>query len=257
MQKVQRAQLAAIAWSGGAAVVVGTVTASALAAQPGWPQPTVWLVALGYLLVATALLLVGLRRRTATRFGWANAVTATRASIVGMIAGLVAGSFAAPIPVALVVSLAIPALVLDAVDGWVARRTNSSSELGARFDMEVDAFLLLVLSVFVARGLGPWVLAIGLMRYAFVAAGWVWPRLRRTLPPRYWRKVVTAVSGIALTVAASGLAPIVGTVLVAIALVLLLESFGRDLLWLLRATPRRDDSGWYLIGRGEDDALSS
>ena len=70
------------------------------------------------------------------------------------------------------------ALALDAVDGWVARRTGTVSALGARFDMEVDAFLILVLSGYVAPTLGGWVLAIGLMRYAFVAAGWVLPWLR-------------------------------------------------------------------------------
>ena len=36
--------------------------------------------------------------------------------------------------------------------------------------MEVDAFLILVLSVYVAQSLGAWVLAIGLARYVFVAA---------------------------------------------------------------------------------------
>ena len=42
------------------------------------------------------------------------------------------------------------ALALDGVDGQVARRTGTVSALGARFDMEVDAFLVLVLSVHVA-----------------------------------------------------------------------------------------------------------
>ena len=52
-----------------------------------------------------------------------------------------------------------------------------------------------------------WVLAIGLARYAFAVAGWVLPWLRGQLPPRYWRKVVTAVQGIVLTVAAAAVAP--------------------------------------------------
>ena len=43
------------------------------------------------------------------------------------------------------------ALALDGVDGQVARRTGTASELGARFDMEVDAFLILVLSVAAGR----------------------------------------------------------------------------------------------------------
>ena len=60
--------------------------------------------------------------------------------------------------------------------------------------------------------------------------------MRRTLPPRYWRKVVTAVAGIALTVAASGLAAAwVNLLVTLIALLLLLESFARDVTWLVKA----------------------
>ena len=42
--------------------------------------------------------------------------------------------------------LASVALILDGVDGKVARRTRNASAFGARFDMEVDAFLILVFS---------------------------------------------------------------------------------------------------------------
>ena len=67
------------------------------------------------------------------------------------------------------------ALVLDSVDGRVARRTASTTAVGARFDMEVDAFLILVLSAYVVQSVGLWVLTIGAARYAFVAAGWLLP----------------------------------------------------------------------------------
>ena len=50
-------------------------------------------------------------------------------------------------------------------------------------------------------------LAIGLARYALLAAGRLLPWLRRPLPPRYWCKVVAAVQGIVLTVAAAGVLP--------------------------------------------------
>ena len=203
-----------------------------------------WTAALAYLTATNALLLSALRRRRAPRLGWANVVTATRSALVAVITGLVAASFVAPISVPLLIGLIVPALALDAVDGWIARGTGTTTELGARFDMEVDAFLLLVLSAFVAPILGLWVLAIGLMRHVFVAAGWMLPWLRLQLPPRYWRKVVTAVQGIALTLAASGLAPDVAGVVVGVALVLLVESFGRDVLWLaLRSRARRVEVG--------------
>ena len=136
--------------------------------------------------------------------------------------------------VTVVVSLAVIALALDAVDGWVARRTRTT-RLGARFDAEVDAFLILVLSVYVARSAGAWVLAIGAARYAFLAAGWALPWLREPLPPRYWRKVVAATQGIVLTIAAADvLPPTVTEAALVAALVLLAESFGRDVWWLWR-----------------------
>jgi len=193
-----------------------------------------WATGLLYLLVSNGLLARGLHRTGTTVLGWANATTLLRSTMVGLVTALVATSFTAPISVPLLIWLSSIALALDAVDGWIARLTRTVSELGARFDMEVDAFLLLVLSAYLAPRMGWWVLTIGLLRYAFVAAGWALPWMRRTLPPRYWRKVVTAVAGIALVIAASGIAPEwVGTAAVLVALALLLESFGRDALWLI------------------------
>lgn len=138
-------------------------------------------------------------------------------------------------PVVVLVGLATAALVLDAVDGRVARRTGTVTALGARFDMEVDAFLLLVLSVHVAGLVGPWALGIGLLRYAFVAAGWVAPWLRGALPPRYSAKVVAAAAGVVLVAAASGvLPPPLSAALVAAVLASLTWSFAHDVAWLWR-----------------------
>jgi phosphatidylglycerophosphate synthase len=180
-------------------------------------------------------------RRTASGvLGPADLVTLTRGtlscSLAGLVAGLV-GSRAEPShPEHLVlVALATLALVLDAVDGRVARATGTTSAFGARFDGEADALLMLVLSVPVAQAAGAWVLAIGLLRYVFGAAGWVIPPLRGQLPPRPWRKVVTAVQGIVLTTALAGVVPAaVAQAALVVALALLLESFGRDVLWLGR-----------------------
>jgi phosphatidylglycerophosphate synthase len=194
-----------------------------------------WTAGIGYLVVSTALLSRGIRRGRVERFGPANAVTATRSMLVGLVTALVVASFADPVSTTLLVTLVAVALALDGVDGYVARRTGSESELGGRFDMEVDAFLLLVLCVHDARYVGWWVLTIGLLRYAFVIAGLGLPWMRRTLPPRYWRKVVTAACGVALAIVASQLLPAAVNALVAVAaLLLVLESFGRDVLWLIR-----------------------
>jgi phosphatidylglycerophosphate synthase len=206
-------------------------------------SPAGWIVGVGYILASTVLLSVGLARRGARRLGAANATTATRSMLVGLVTALVATAFTQPVPPLLLVAIVILALALDAVDGWLARRTHGVTALGARFDMEVDAFLLLVLSADVARTVGGWVLAIGLLRYAFVGAGWAVPWMRATLPPRYWRKVVTAVCGIALALAATELAPApVAVAGVGIALGLLVESFGRDVVWLARMRMRSRSS---------------
>jgi hypothetical protein len=101
--------------------------------------------------------------------------------------------------------------------------------------MEVDAFLVLVLSVDAARTLGGWVLAIGLARYALLVAERVLPFLRRPVPVRHWGKVVAATQGVVLTVVAADVVPRgVATVAVLLALGLLAESFGHQVQWLWR-----------------------
>ena len=135
-------------------------------------------------------------------------------------------------------ALAVVALALDAADGWVARRTGTASVLGARFDGEVDAFLIAALSVYAAPTYGAWVLAIGAARYVFLAGEWLVPWMRAPLPPRRWRRVVAALQGVVLTVAAAELLPRALTqVLLAAALAALAVSFGECTWWLWR---RRD-----------------
>src|SRR5258707_9626233 len=107
--------------------------------------------------------------------GSADWVTLTRASLAVGVAALTADSFGGATPVALLVGLSVVALALDWLDGWIVRRTGTGTTLGAHFDGEVDAFLIAVLSVYVAQTAGVWVLAIGAMRYAFLAAGWFLP----------------------------------------------------------------------------------
>ncbi|AIA02051.1 CDP-alcohol phosphatidyltransferase family protein [Streptomyces noursei] len=201
--------------------------------------PAGWLTGCACTVATWAALTRAVRGSWLPSFGPANRVTLARATLVGGVAALVADSFGRRSPVAVLVGLAVVALVLDAVDGRVARRTGTATALGARFDMEVDAFLILVLSVYVAVPLGPWVLAIGALRYLFVAASWVLPWLRAPLPPSTARKAVAAVQGVVLVATGAGLAPRpLERVAVAAALALLGWSFGRDVRWLWRAGVR-------------------
>lgn len=197
--------------------------------------PLGWLSGLVFALATWAVLSRALHRAGSTSFGPANRVTLGRSILVGGVTALVADSFREAPPVTALVGLTAVALLLDGVDGKVARATGTSTPLGARFDMEVDAFLILVLSVYVSVSLGPWVLLIGAMRYVFVAAAWVWPWLNSPLPPSMARKTVAATQGVFLLVAASGLLPWAAAfAVVATALAALVWSFGRDVLWLMR-----------------------
>ncbi|WP_436520127.1 CDP-alcohol phosphatidyltransferase family protein [Actinoplanes sp. HUAS TT8] len=197
---------------------------------------------IAYGAVLCALLGTALDRAGMTFLGWANLVTFGRAILTGGVTALVTSSILGnEIPVWLLVTIATVALAMDGVDGQVARRTGTTSALGARFDMEVDAFLILVLSVYAAVTYGWWALAIGAFRYAFVAASWALPWLNAALPPRFSRKVVAAQQGVLLAVVATGLLPTwaaIGTL--AIALGSLSWSFGRDIAWLHRASRVRE-----------------
>src|SRR6266487_2872608 len=217
------------------AALLGVVSATAGLGVAGW------IAGLATGSAATALLAAARTRSDQPSVHPADWVTLTRALLIAGVAGLVADSFSRPVSITALVTLSTVALVLDAADGQVARRTGTATPLGARIDGEVDAFLILLLSITVSRDYGGWVLAMGAARYALLLAGWLIPWLAAPLPPRYWRKVVAAVQGIVLTVAASGLpGRLAGMIAVAAALLLLAESFGRDVIWLYRtgAGPR-------------------
>ena len=194
-----------------------------------------WIVGVACAVTMAAALARGLARRPGERLGPASWVTLARATLAVGVAALAADSFAHDTPVALLVTLAAVALALDAVDGWVARRTGTATALGARFDGEVDAFLILALSVYVAPAYGAWVLAIGAARYLFLAGEWLLPWMRAPLPPRRWRKLVAATQGVVLTVAAAGVLPRALTqALLVAALALLAASMGECAWWLWR-----------------------
>ncbi|MGW4483114.1 CDP-alcohol phosphatidyltransferase family protein [Amycolatopsis sp. NPDC004368] len=218
------------AGAGAQVVLLGVLALTVGLGAAGWIAGLVFTVGLWALLAGAA------RKAGARSLGPADHVTLTRAILIGGVTALVADHLNAGAPLAVLVPLASVALALDAVDGQVARRTGTSSALGARFDMESDAFLILVLSVLAASTFGYWVLAIGLMRYAFVAASWALPWLNGALPPSRARKVVAALQGVLLVAAGSGLLPhVAGSAVAVVALVALVWSFGRDVLWLNRA----------------------
>lgn len=188
------------------------------------------------------------------RFGMANSVTLMRLIGTSWIAALTltravsfldAGAAGDPWVVhrgiVAIVVIGTICLVLDNVDGRVARGLHEASSFGARFDMETDAAMLLFLSVAVAivGAAGWWVLAIGLMRYAYVGVSWIVPALLIPIPPSTARKAVAAIQGVVLLLALAlhlvpGVPEWLPGVPVVAALVLLCWSFGSCIVWQLQ-----------------------
>ncbi|VTU34053.1 CDP-alcohol phosphatidyltransferase family protein [Variovorax sp. PBL-E5] len=172
------------------------------------------------------------------RFGPANGVTLLRLSLVALLAAVIGEPVGDASRAAwTVVVIATIAALLDAADGPLARATGMASAFGARFDMETDALLTLVLSLLLMHfgKVGAWILAAGLMRYAFVLAMRAWPWLQAPLAPSLRRKTICVVQITSLIVCLAPIVPRPWTTLIAAAsLALLAASFGADIMLLAR-----------------------
>ena len=98
-------------------------------------------------------------------FGAANTVTSLRIGLC-----VVAALAVERLSPLLLGSLLLLVFALDGLDGFIARRAAQESSFGARFDMEADAFFVLILSLLAWQRdvLGVWVLSAGWLRYAYV-----------------------------------------------------------------------------------------
>ncbi|MBM64225.1 MAG: CDP-alcohol phosphatidyltransferase [Acidobacteria bacterium] len=203
----------------------------------GLPNSYVLLAFLSYLVIA-GLVISWLPSQDWPGLGAGNRVTAGRGTLVASLAALI------PYPQILfdegywwIIGLATVALCLDGLDGLLARKTGTTTAFGARFDMELDSFLMLVLATLVWQSgrVEPWILAMGLPRYGFVAAGWLWHWLRAPLPPRLRRKTGCVAQGVALLVCLGPvIPPFVASTWAAATLCFLLASFAVDIVWLFR-----------------------
>jgi phosphatidylglycerophosphate synthase len=202
---------------------------------------SVWYPLRAWAVFAAIVMIAGTRwkaRPPFPSFGLANRITVSRAFFVSMAAGAI-GEPARPDIATAVVVIGVIAAALDGLDGWAARRTGMSSAFGARFDMEVDALLIQVLAILAWQWdkAGAWILASGLLRYLFVAAGWVWTWMRAPLPPTVRGKAICVVQTAALLVALwPDVAPPASALVAAVGLGALSYSFLTDTIWLWRHT---------------------
>ncbi len=204
--------------------------------------PAYFAASLGLAGVVAVLVLAFLPERLPNdRFGPANFVTLTRAFLTCVLAGAIGAGPASAATVWTLCGLAVFALLLDGVDGWLARTRNETSAFGARFDMESDSLYLLALSLLIydLDKAGPWVLLAGLARYAFVAAAFICPWLSAELPESRRRKGVFAFqAGLFVLCLAPAVPASVSAPLAAVGVCALLASFALDVVWLARQRPK-------------------
>jgi phosphatidylglycerophosphate synthase len=221
--------------------IVATLARTALPVSELYPAKSLAVLALVMIVAASVVD----AHHPFARFGAANQMTMVRAALVALVAGLIGEPAIAPIAAA-ATGVAVTVVMLDGADGWLARRSGIVSEFGARFDMEIDALLIMVLAILAWQHgkAGSWVLLSGLLRYAFVAAGWLAPWLARPLPPSRRRQAVCVAQIAGLCAAVS---PVVtwpqSAIVAATALLALSGSFLVDIVWLWRAHVRPTTTG--------------
>jgi phosphatidylglycerophosphate synthase len=168
----------------------------------------------------------------------ADLVTAFRAALVVALGTLLGGGAPSRTMAWGAVVLATVTAVFDGLDGWLARRSGTTTAFGARFDMETDAALILVLSLLAWRWdkAGAWVLLSGLMRYLFVGARFVLPWMGGSLTPTLRGKTVAVVQMVGLIIVIGPVVPDwLSAPVAALALAILSGSFAIDVRRLWRA----------------------
>ena len=163
----------------------------------------------------------------------ADDITTLRLGLIMVFTALILGDVGFSWPAVIVATVA---LLLDACDGYVARRTRTTSA-GGDFDESVDALFILVLSIALVPVWGWWLVLPGTFYYLFRGTSRLRPAWRRQLPPSLLRKIVAAGQGILLLAAGSPVAleyPLIAVIGATLALAALAFSFGRDILWLER-----------------------
>lgn len=168
-------------------------------------------------------------------FGAANGVTLARLAVVCAFTAVAAGQRDPSTWTGFIAGLGV--LVADGLDGWLARRFGAASRFGARFDMETDAFFVLVLSVIAWQTgkAGAWVLLSGAARYLHVGAAMILPVLRRPLEPSFRRKTIAVIQiGSLVALLAPIVQPPLSGMLAFAALMCLLYSFGTDIVHQVR-----------------------
>lgn len=208
-------------WTHGHALCMLLVVVAMVAGVPVIMLPVVAVLSLSVYLVRICKLPSGRR----LFLGLANVITLARGALVVVV-------FLAftQLPSWLTGLLLLLALILDGIDGFVARRWNEADICGQFLDVEVDALFVLSLCVLLWRysDVPAPILFIGLLRYLYLLfLAYFVPR-EKLEPRRRYASIVAVFLLLALIARAVYAAPILdGLLLIACALVV--WSFSRSL----------------------------
>ena len=161
-------------------------------------------------------------------FGLANTITALRLLLISITA-----LFYSEIPNIIIVCIGLIILLADGLDGKIARIRGEVSPFGEYFDKEIDAFFLHVWVIMAVMKsiLWPWTVLLGLLRYLFIIYLFILgEREKKERRFKFGRYIFVYVICSLLLVFLP--LPFLYKPAVIIATILLLFSFGRDLVWI-------------------------
>lgn len=193
----------------------------------------------GVWIVSAAIIFSRVHFHHHKKFGHANVITTVRAAVAAVLAGCIPVAdvlLNANPSVAWVIAIsATVTLCLDGLDGYLARKAHLCSAFGARFDMETDAFLALIITLVLwqSEKVGLWVIGLGVLRYAFILASMKYKALQGELFPSMRRKIVCVIQvGALCLMLFPSISTHEATVLGVAALGCLIWSFAVDVVWL-------------------------
>lgn len=160
--------------------------------------------------------------------GYANIVTITRLCII--IGSMILSEHLSDLQLFLILLVAI---LMDGLDGVLARIFNQTSKFGEVLDMEGDAFLVAALSIYhVNHGTAPvWILLPGFMRFSFGLLNSFIPNEFKEFTSKKFRATIAVVFFFSLVLPFIVPQPI-STWILQIAGALILLSFGLSLIGL-------------------------
>lgn len=127
--------------------------------------------------------------------GYANAVTLFRLLLMCL-----GGFFSMEWPNYILFVCFTSAVLLDVLDGYLARKYKQSSDFGLYFDMETDAFFVALTSLILYKKgmIDAWILFPGYLRYLYMIVWKIIPREQQKEPKRRYASVIAGIFFVAL-----------------------------------------------------------